>query len=185
MKYRICKDRVFFNPNDKKYVGNLGGILNLNQIYWEIEDGNCKEVKSFDDFAEAKAFFDELYPEISLTKWNLAEAIIYYMEEIIDYCDGFNIIDFKADEIGFLKLKNEITVNMAKKLMKENNGNLDLSDTLIEKLPDYLTVEGDLTLNNEITELPFYLTVQGNLDIRETQIDELPKGVTVGGKIIR
>ena len=70
----------------------------------------------------------------------------------------------------------------AEKIMEENGGNLDLSDTEITELPNRLSVSGSLDLSGtKITKLPEELTVGGCLYLSDTLITELPKGLTVGG----
>ena len=78
----------------------------------------------------------------------------------------------------------KLTLEEAKRLMKENNGSLDLSDTQITSLPDGLTVGGWLDLSDTpITSLPDGLTVGGSLYLSGTQITSLPDGLTVGGSL--
>lgn len=60
---------------------------------------------------------------------------------------------------------------MAEKIMLKNNGTLDISDTWITRLPNDLTVRGDLILNRYIKELPDKLVVEGNLDLRDSFVD--------------
>ena len=75
----------------------------------------------------------------------------------------------------------KLTLEEAKRLMEENNGSLDLSDTQITSLPDGLTVGGSLYLSGtQITSLPDGLTVGGSLDLSGTPITSLPDGLTVG-----
>ena len=75
-----------------------------------------------------------------------------------------------------------ITLEYAEYKMKINNGNLDLSYTDVESLPENLTVGGGLYLRGtQITSLPENLTVGGWLDLRGTQITSLPENLTVGG----
>lgn len=59
----------------------------------------------------------------------------------------------------------KLTLEEAKRLMEENNGSLDLSDT-------------------QITSLPDGLTVGGWIDLRGTQITSLPDSLKIGGKIV-
>ena len=76
------------------------------------------------------------------------------------------------------------TLEELQKMMEENEGNLDLSETQITSLPEGLTVGGSLDLSRtQITSLPEGLTVGRSLDLRETQITSLPQGLTVGGWI--
>jgi hypothetical protein len=66
------------------------------------------------------------------------------------------------------------------------NGDLDLSNTNITKLPDNLTVQGTLNLAwSKITELPDNLAVEGNLYLYGTNIVKLPNTLTVKGEIYK
>ena len=87
----------------------------------------------------------------------------------------------------------KLTMELAKKIMDENGGYLDLSSTPITSLPDNLTVGGWLDLSStQITSLPDGLTVGGWLDLRNTQIPgserrkvkELQDGDYVPGKYL-
>ena len=65
----------------------------------------------------------------------------------------------------------KLTLEEAKVLMDQNNGNLDLSGTQITALPDNLTVGGWLDLSGtEITALPDNLTVGGSLYIERKSV---------------
>jgi hypothetical protein len=65
-----------------------------------------------------------------------------------------------------------------------HNGDLDLRDSTIIELPDFLTVNGDLWLNrSNIRRLPNNLVVKGDLHIRDTNIRKLPSDMIVGKKI--
>ena len=76
----------------------------------------------------------------------------------------------------------KLTMEEAKRLMQENDGNLDLRETKVTELPDNLTVRGWLDLSGTgITTLPNNLTVKNYLDLRYTKITELPNDLTVGG----
>ena len=76
----------------------------------------------------------------------------------------------------------EITLEFCQYKMKISNGDLDLSGTQIQSLPEGLTVGGWLDLRNTpIQSLPEGLTVVGDLDLRNTPIQSLPEGLTVGG----
>ena len=65
----------------------------------------------------------------------------------------------------------------------EVGGDLDLSNTPIQSLPDGLEVGGDLNLNNckNLKSLPDGLEVGGDLDLEGTPIQSLPNGLKVGG----
>ena len=76
----------------------------------------------------------------------------------------------------------KLTLEEAKKIMSENNGNLNLGYTQIKELPDNLTVGGNFDLRGTpIEKLPDNLTVGGNLNLYGTQIKELPDNLTVVG----
>ena len=76
----------------------------------------------------------------------------------------------------------KLTLEEAKKIMSENNGNLNLGYTLIKELPDNLTVVGYLDLSGtSIEKLPDGLSVGGDLGLSYTSIKELPDNLTVGG----
>ena len=78
----------------------------------------------------------------------------------------------------------KLTLEEAKKIMSENNGNLNLGYTQIKELPDNLTVGGNFDLRGTpIEKLPDNLTVGGNLNLYGTQIKELPDNLTVGGNL--
>ena len=78
----------------------------------------------------------------------------------------------------------KLTLEDAKRMMKENGGSLDLSHTPITSLPDGLKVGGYLDLEGtQITALPEGLTVGGDLYLRRTPITALPEGLAVGGDL--
>ncbi len=61
-------------------------------------------------------------------------------------------------------------------------GDLNLSGTPIQSLPDGLKVGGSLYLSNTpVQTLPPGLEVEGNLDLSNTPIHSLPPGLKVGG----
>ena len=75
-----------------------------------------------------------------------------------------------------------LTLEHAEYMMKINDGNLNLSYTDIQTLPDNLTVGGWLYLiGTQIQTLPDNLTVGGWLYLIGTQIQTLPDNLTVGG----
>ena len=75
-----------------------------------------------------------------------------------------------------------VTLEYAEYKMKINEGNLDLSQSDVEELPENLTVGGGLDLRGtQITSLPENLTVGGGLYLSGTQITSLPENLTVGG----
>ncbi|MFR5682626.1 MAG: hypothetical protein ACLUD1_00730 [Clostridia bacterium] len=66
--------------------------------------------------------------------------------------------------------------------LTDNNGNLDLSNIKITKLPDNLTVDGSLNISNtKIYKLPHNLTVKGDLNIGYTDIKKIPSDLCLGG----
>ncbi len=76
----------------------------------------------------------------------------------------------------------KLTIEKAREIMAENDGNLDLEGTDITELPDNLTVGGWLDLSyTGITSLPESLKVGGSLDLEGTGITSLPDNLTVGG----
>ena len=78
----------------------------------------------------------------------------------------------------------ELTLEKAKEIMDQNNGDLYLSGTQIASLPDNLTVGGSLDLRHtQIASLPDNLTVGGSLYLSGTQIASLPDNLTVGGSL--
>lgn len=65
------------------------------------------------------------------------------------------------------------------------DGDLDLSDTQVNKLPNDIMLGGSLYLVNcPITELPEKLTIPGNLFLVGTKIKRLPDGLRVGGDLM-
>ena len=63
-----------------------------------------------------------------------------------------------------------------------SQGDLDLSDTPIQSLPDGLTVRGFLNLHkSQIQSLPDNLEVGEDLILSNTPIQSLPNGLEVGG----
>ena len=64
--------------------------------------------------------------------------------------------------------------------MRVVNRSLNLANKGLERLPDNLTVEGDLIIDfNPIDSLPTGLTVNGSLSFRNTSIAELPPDLNV------
>ena len=63
------------------------------------------------------------------------------------------------------------------------NGNLDLTFSKIESLPEGLNVSGDLNLTfcDNISSLPEGLIVRGNLRLFDSKITFLPEGLKVEG----
>ncbi len=65
-----------------------------------------------------------------------------------------------------------------------SKGDLDLSGTPIQSLPDNLKVGGNLNLyNTPIQSLPDNLKVGGYLDLSDTSIQSLPDNLEVRGKL--
>lgn len=76
----------------------------------------------------------------------------------------------------------ELTLAECNKMMEENGGNLDLSDSEVTSLPVGLTVKGDLYLSRtNVTSLPKGLKVEGELDLFSARIEKMPDNLTVGG----
>jgi hypothetical protein len=75
--------------------------------------------------------------------------------------------------------------------MRVINRSLNLANTGLERLPDNLTVEGNLSIDfNPIVSLPVGLTVHGHLSFANTTITELPsdlavKSLTIRGSLIQ
>jgi len=64
------------------------------------------------------------------------------------------------------------------------NGDLTLSNSHLKTLPDNLSVGGSLDLRNtQIKTLPDNLSVGGSLDLSDTQIKTLPDNLSVGGSL--
>ena len=65
-------------------------------------------------------------------------------------------------------------------------GDLNLSETPIESLPNGLVVSGDLILSGceSLDSLPEGLKVGGELHLDNSDVYELPKGLEVGGDLI-
>lgn len=84
----------------------------------------------------------------------------------------------------------KLTLEEAKVMMDQNNGNLYLRNTNITALPDNLTVGGGLYLSNtKITALPDNLTVGGWLNLSGTgiknhNVKRLRHGEYVSGKYL-
>lgn len=65
-----------------------------------------------------------------------------------------------------------LTIDLAKTMMRNDNGNLDLRHMNITSLPEGLIVPGDLDIRyTRITSLPNGLKVGGNLYIDSAQTD--------------
>ena len=81
-----------------------------------------------------------------------------------------------------LELRRSRIKFLPKNLIKVG-GKLDLMYSQIEKLPDNLTVNGYLWLDNckNLQSLPNGLKVYGDLDLRFTNITFLPSDLEVGG----
>jgi len=81
------------------------------------------------------------------------------------------------------KLQNNIPITEKDDLIVK--GDLDLTKTDIESLPDGLKVEANLSLYGckNIQSLPEGLEVGGFLDLGYSNITSLPKGLKVGGSL--
>jgi hypothetical protein len=81
------------------------------------------------------------------------------------------------------KLQNNIPITEKDDLIIK--GDLDLTKTDIESLPDGLKVENNLSLYGckNIQSLPEGLEVGGHLDLGYSNITSLPKGLKVGGSL--
>lgn len=78
-----------------------------------------------------------------------------------------------------------LTIDLAKTMMKNDNGNLDLHHMNITSLPEGLIVPGDLDIRyTRITSLPNGLKVGGNLYIDSAQTGEVPADINVCGEIV-
>lgn len=78
----------------------------------------------------------------------------------------------------------KLTIEEAKKMMFENEGNLILRFSDVTELPEGLTVIGNLDLSySQIAKLPNGLTVGGWLCVKCTKIKELPDNLSVGGSL--
>ena len=97
-----------------------------------------------------------------------------------------NILDFleeKEDKRSFLwKILNNEPLTE-----EELNfyGNLNLTTSKIESLPEGLKVDGNLSLygSKNIQSLPEGLKVGGDLDLDESAIESLPEGLKVDGDL--
>jgi len=97
----------------------------------------------------------------------------------------FDFLEEKGEHNAPLlwKLENDIPI---KKKDLDIEGDLDLSYSNIESLPEGLEVSGDLILSfcENISSLPEGLIVRGNLILQNcSQLYSLPKGLKVGGTL--
>lgn len=78
-----------------------------------------------------------------------------------------------------------LTLAEAKRMMAENNGNLDLTNAHIKELPEGLTyIDGNLDLtDSDIERLPDGLTVTGWVDLGGSHISVLPDNMYVGDSL--
>ena len=83
------------------------------------------------------------------------------------------------------KLNNSPSLEELKNIMEQNNGNLILSGTNIEQLPDDLsTVQGDMDISDtKLTMIPNPLEIGGNLYARRTMLNNFPDNLVVGGRV--
>ena len=104
-----------------------------------------------------------------------------------------NILDFLKEKEGKQLPKKWIKIKLIHELENHPDGTqyrydgmLDLSNTIITKLPDKLHVEGVLILENciQLTKLPDKLYVGDDLSLWDcNQITELPNKLFVGGDL--
>jgi len=98
----------------------------------------------------------------------------------------YNLFKFIEDKKPQYKLPFKVKlIHAPETLTKEDlnvKGDLGLSNTPIQSLPDNLTVGGFLDLEGckNITSLPSGLKVKGSLDLRDTNITKLPPDLQVG-----
>jgi hypothetical protein len=97
----------------------------------------------------------------------------------------YNLFKFIEDKKPQYKLPFKVKlIHAPETLTKEElnvKGDLDLSDTPIQSLPNGLKVEGFLNLSNTpIQSLPNGLTVGRNLNLYNTSIQSLPDNLKVG-----
>jgi len=133
-------------------------------------------------------------------KTETIEKIFNFLEEK----EGKEIPEAWFDLIKKLKLIKELE-NHPDGSQYKHNGNLNLSDTSIEELPNDLNIVGWLSLNNtkikklpddlyvgkhltlygceQLTKLPDNLYVGGYLYLEQTNIEELPNNLYVGGNL--
>ena len=109
-------------------------------------------------------------------------CIVGEIKEVFAYCvsDAEHVLNIIKREVCEMMYSR----NDFERMMDENCGSLDISNTNITELPHGLTVRGDLILNSYITKLPDELTVNGNLDLKNTRIDlKDTKYLTVHGDL--
>ena len=83
-----------------------------------------------------------------------------------------------------MNISKKPTLEELNAIMERTGGDLYLSGTAIQQLPDNLTVGGSLDLTGTaIRQLPDNLTVGGSLYLRDTAIQQLPDNLTVGGSL--
>jgi len=72
-----------------------------------------------------------------------------------------------------------------KKYIKDGSkGDLDLSNSPVEKLPDNLQVGGNLNLeSSSVNELPQNLQLQGYLNLNRSEVTELPDNLKIPGSL--
>jgi hypothetical protein len=104
----------------------------------------------------------------------VAPNLVY--QKILDYIQNGSQGDLDLREVDIKRLP---------KSLKVVGGNLFLTATTIESLPDNLTVGGNLFLKNTpIQSLPDNLKVGGVLILSNTPIQSLPDNLTVEGSLL-
>ena len=121
---------------------------------------------------------DEIFPDSSCNPYIL---------------DLFNNLNFKSynhvtfNLLGFVEVNGKLWYsedfeNYSDELIIYED--LDLKMSHIEKLPEKLTVQGNLiTTNSHLKTLPDNLIVNGDLQIQLTDVTTLPKSIRVAGNI--
>ena len=109
------------------------------------------------------------------------------IEKILNFLqnnEGKNLPKSWFDSIEKLKLIKELE-NYPDGTQYRYEGDLELSETNITKLPNDLYVVGSLNLwkCQELTKLPNYLYVGRNLNISYTNITKLPNDLYVGSSL--
>jgi len=85
---------------------------------------------------------------------------------------------------GDLILSDSPVEKLPDNLMKVG-GSLSLINTPVKELPDNLKVGGHLFLHGtQIEELPYNLKVDGSLDLENTQVEKLPDNLKIGKGLI-
>jgi hypothetical protein len=82
-----------------------------------------------------------------------------------------------------VKTSERSAINEARSNSFKFEGTINLQGSDIKELPDNLNVYGDLILAGikSLRKLPKNLNVSGDLDITDTNVDEIPEGLTLTG----